>query len=245
MKKLFFSLILLALIPSAVSAQGIHFAAGATLGTDTFGAELALPVGRHFAVRGGYGSSLNLLSIKRMVDCNWANQKPPFNGDVALKASIHAADIRGLLDFYPWKGSGFHISAGAYYGHPVFLQLENYEPLPMDPSEYGTSGFVIGDQVLVTDKEGYVQAEGRINALKPYVGIGFGRPVHSGGRVSVTFDLGGLLWGSPAFYGFDKEGKEVHVTSESVEGRDWNLIDRLAKIPVCPVLRFNVYFKLF
>ena len=245
MKKLILSFAIAALTAAGVSAQSVHFGLGATVGTDTFGAEAALSLGDHFIVRGGYGTAFNILSLRRMVTCDWENQSPKFNGDVAMRGKIHTADIRGLVDFLPFRNSSFRLTLGAYYGDPVFLKLDNFQPLPMDPSEYGTSGFVIGDKVLVSDKNGYVRAEGRINALKPYAGIGFGRALRDGGRASFTFDMGALVWGSPAFYGFDKGGADVKVTSDAVDNRDYGIFDKLASIPVCPILRFGFYIQLF
>jgi hypothetical protein len=99
----------------------------------------------------------------------------------------------------------------------------------------------------------------KVNAFKPYVGIGFGRAVTKH-RVGVQFDLGVQFWGRPGIFAdvkyFDYDKGDFVIRNERLErGRittsnsDYQDLDEairiMEKVCVCPVLKIRVNGRIF
>ncbi len=111
--------------------------------------------------------------------------------NVKMDAKLGLINGKILVDMYPFKKSSFHFTTGLYIGKNQLVNVNGY--LPEDivkiekalqpyssyiPSEYSfSSGIVIGDYNIKADENGKVDAGIKINGVKPYVGIGFGRAV--------------------------------------------------------------------
>ena len=87
------------------------------------------------------------------------------------------------------------------------------------------------------------------------MGIGVGRAVRPGSRVSVGFDLGALITGRTRFQTYNYvnlEGKAepVVLSSELLADdqgnyKDGGWINKLTSFPVLPMLKLNVFIRLF
>ena len=129
--------------------------------------------------------------------------------------------------------------------------------------------------VITSDKEGYLKANISMGGLRndfslpffrPYLGIGFGRNLAMNKRVAFSFDLGVLycgkysinVWGfSPAKSELPSEAHFYSVTLDDVnsilEGADVgeakDIVNKvypvLEKIPVAPVMKFNLIVRIF
>ncbi len=86
---------------------------------------------------------------------------------------------------------------------------------------------------------GYIKVSG----FRPYLGIGFGRPVPMNHRVTCNFDMGVQFWGSPKVYTNGGNG-EVQLT-ESNTGGDSGFLKFISKVSVWPVLNVRVAVRLF
>ena len=88
----------------------------------------------------------------------------------------------------------------------------------------------------------------RVNAFKPYLGIGYGRP-RPDRRWSVSLDAGILWWGNPGLFakGYDMldEEKVVQLTSAALSDMDKGILDKAGRMKVWPVVRCLVYFRIF
>jgi len=230
-----------------------HLSAGVALGTDGISIELAAPLGNHVDIRAGYGTAIGLAAVKTS-----GLTLPEHPGDrnsatvnVPLKINLGMNDARLLFNIYPSATSGFHFTVGAYLGSPCFAR----GTLTGMPSDYNTVGIDI-DGYLVKARNGELVTELRASglggdsfAVKPYVGIGFGRAVDPARRVSFSFDLGAQYQGKPGLWA-DGEGvtgriKKVQFTRDQVKDVA-DAIDEYGKYTAFwPTLSFHLYVKLF
>jgi hypothetical protein len=258
MKKYFFPILLaLALSATSVHAQDRnflnHLSVGATAGTDAIGIQAAVPLGDHLILRGAYVDGFNIGYSKTFridKDGTWNNDKFHIHDDITFKASLKTKDFRALLDLYPFKRAGFHLTVGAYMGlgNGRFLQLENTSPLPIEreDNENKEEGISINGHFVTLDENGCAAVGLHFPKLRPYAGIGFGRPVSPGKRVSMTLDIGACYLDSPTVQLTDYQGEPVVVTSEAVENLDDGWIDKgLSYAKFFPVVNLGIHIRLF
>lgn len=228
-----------------------HLGVGATAGTDAIGFQAAVPLGKHAGFRAAYVSGCNIgydRSFHVDMDAKWDDNDISIHDDIAMRATLVTKDFRGILDLYPFKNAGFHLSLGVYcsLGSTRFLEIGNTSPLPIPEEEYHTSGVSINGQFVTTDEQGLISAGVHFPSVRPYAGIGFGRPVRSDSRVTVTFDLGACYLGAPTLQLTDYYGKPVIVTSEAVQDLDKGWIDKvLGYAKFYPVVNLGLHVRLF
>ena len=196
-----------------------HLSIGPVLGTDGIGIELAAPIGDFVQMRAGY-SFMPKFSAKTDVDVN--SKK---TDHVEVEGKLNMGDAKVLFDFFPIKGHGFHITAGAYIGK---------------------SEVVTGDYLVTTDADGNAKAAIKTHSFKPYLGVGFGRGVSKDKLVSVQCNLGVEFWGSPGVYAWDpNEERYVKAVKEDFDHPKANYIKTISKVGVWPVLNLRVAFRAF
>jgi len=101
-----------------------------------------------------------------------------------------------LIDIFPWRKAGFHITAGLYIG-------KTYLPANGTASE----PFALEDYVIRPDANGNFKATLQLgNIFKPYFGIGFGRTIPKS-RVGFKFDIG-IIYQGP-----------YDITSDNMDGK--------------------------
>ena len=123
--------------------------------------------------------------------------------------------------------------------------------------ELGNTANIYSQYSLVTDENGNIEIDMKVNAFKPYVGIGFGRAVTKH-RVGVQFDLGVQFVGRPGMFGnvkyFDYDAGDFVTRTERLErGRITNdeyediddAIRIMEKFRVYPVLKIRVNGRIF
>ena len=175
--------------------------------------------------------------------------------DVTALGSLTTSNGHILLDLFPFKNGGLHFTVGAYmFFKNGIVHVETDKPLPIPQREYASTGVEFGGtKYLTTDPQGYVQADVRLgtNPIKPYIGLGFGRAV-ADARVKFFMDLGAIYSGSidPVVYDYGIRGKADApivniVTSSDVENRDQGWVDKISAIPVWPVVKLNLFIRIF
>ena len=110
---------------------------------------------------------------------------------------------------------GFGLDAGLFAGSQNFIhfrntndgalmflhdanqKVEDYNRLFQ--TNYQPIGVKFGDYVFTADENGNIDVRLKTNAVKPYVGIGFGQHLAKSHRVSVAVDAGLMFWGTPKF----------------------------------------------
>ena len=255
MKKIL-SLCVAALLAISVNAGAQvfnHLSVGVGLGTDGLSLELASPLGSHVDVRAGYGMGLGLIgyTVKDFTlpapDPNNSGQM--VNKNAPLKLGFGMSDARLLFNIYPGK-SAFHFTVGAYLGSPRFIRGQ----ITNTPDVYNTAGIEV-DGYLVKAKNGTLDVNlcapglgGSGFAVKPYVGIGYGRAVPTAKAVSFSVDLGAQYQGTPGVWaegvGYTGRTKSVQITKKELEAI--GKIDEYGKYMMFwPTLTFHLYVKLF
>lgn len=261
MKK-FLSLCVAAVFALSVNAGAQvfnHLSLGVGLGTDGVSLELAAPLGDHVDVRAGYGMGFGLIGYT-IKDFTLPAPDPNNNGQMVnqnapLKLGFGMSDARLLFNIYPGKG-GFHFTVGAYLGSPRFIRGQ----ITNTPDVYNTAGIKwddpqSADEYFVRAKNNTLDVNlcapglgGSGFAVKPYVGIGYGRAVKADKAVSFSVDLGAQYQGKPGVWadgvGLTGRTKSVQITEKEL--KEISKVDEYGKYMMFwPTLTFNLYVKLF
>ena len=250
MKKIMLLSVLFCLAVNAM-AQGIgyfdHLAIGVKAGTAGIGAELAAPIGPYFQVRAGY-ALMPPLSYSRTVSVpEHPGKQGSDKGDdkpVDAKATVNLSNAELLFDIFPVEYSGFHITAGLMYGPKNAIKVTGKG----FPEDYNVAGLDV-DGYTVKAVNGNINGYIGVDALRPYLGVGFGRAIRRDRTVGVTCDLGAIYWGKPGLYAPGEpligDWEDVRITSDSLNGRDEGLIAKAEKLVVYPMINVHVFFNLF
>ena len=256
MKKLWF-----VILAALTSAQGIiaqdgveyglanHLGVGVSVGSDGIGVEVATPLTDYFALRAGV-SFFPKISYEDNFKLN--DRNPDIANNVDVKGNLNFFDVKLLADIYPFKSSGFHLTAGILFGKENLVSAENTSMFITDPAKYGKLGLKLGDYRVTTDKNGYAHADVTVNSVKPYLGIGIGRAIPKK-RISVSCDLGVQLWGTPRLGAmtkdeWDQETYHKFEYTELDEYDDEDLRDGLeiaSKFKVWPVINIRINGRIF
>ena len=103
-----------------------------------------------------------------------------------------------------------------------------------------------GDRyMLEPGSDGMVHVQAKSNALKPYVGFGYGgRLIKGNDDWQISFDAGALFWGGmPDIYTHDGINLMKDVTG--IEGQVGNYIDAFKALKVYPVLNLKISRRIF
>ena len=227
-----------------------HLSAGVEVGTTGFGVEVASPLTRFVTVRTGF-TMMPSFSYSTDIDYESSNNK---DRTVDLKAKLHMTDWKLLADIYPIPGTSFHLTGGFYIGKSKLATAQNETPLSigvgpgydLEPGE----GLEIGDYLVTPDANGIIKANVKVASFKPYVGIGFGRPVSKRKLVSCACDLGVMFWGKPSLNAFAPkpygDDNWVEVTKNDIDDDDFeDAYDIVRKVTVYPVINFRLFFNAF
>lgn len=201
------------------------------------------------------GSTINPLHIPLNVNYKSADVQID---KVDIDGSINWRDINLLFDLYPAPTTVFHFTVGAMISLNPNLVSALATPTPaLSQADWTTTEFM----GVTTDKQGKIHIDGRfaMNVVKPYVGIGFGRPVTKNNAVGVNFDLGvayigGIHVYSKNYYENPDAPKDVEINSAWINsepkvkeqvGNYAQYIDTANGFPVLPVIRLTLNVRLF
>ena len=215
-----------------------HVAIGTEIGLTGYGFEVAAPCTRYVTFRTGF-TTLPRFTIK--TDVNYTTHGEKKNTDVDIRA--HMTDFKLLADIYPFKHNSFHFTTGFYVGRVNLGTAHNTEPLDVRPGE----GLEIGGIFVRPDENDLVRLRLQTNSFKPYVGLGFGRPISQKHRVNAAFDLGLMFWGTPKVkvYSPDEEAW-IRASKEDVDDKDFHkFMKNVERFTVYPVLNFRLYYRIF
>ena len=266
-KKSFIALLAAVVLPFTANAQQSedmgyfkHLSASYSLGTDgLIGFEVASPIGNYVTARMGYSF---MPALKANADINF-----DYKGDqkkAKMQGKLNMGDFKLLFDVHPFRKSSFKVVAGFYIGRETLVDVYTREPLDIGKANYGGVGQVqIGTNpknMFGTDPDGHVKGRARVNAFKPYIGIGFGRAIPKS-LVNVSFDFGVQFWGTPKVELFDYvdpsdpievskwvELKKEDFDATGTKARDkdgYDALDVVDKLIVYPVLNLRVNFRCF
>lgn len=249
------------LTASAQQLSFVHFGIGVNAGTNGLGMDASLGVTRFVQIRAGFSL---LPSQDFGVDVPLYNQAQHmlsemhlphlFTTDAPASVAVNGRTSHILLDLYP-KLSSFHVTLGAYSGAEDVISISNTESMKSVASAnhiidtYNSTapgrailpiGLHVGDYLFCPDDEGELKAEMHVKALRPYIGIGFGRAVPRKSRVGMSLDLGVQYWGKPTVY---CNGTEAEPAFEPDGSKDF--IHYAQTLPVYPVATLRISGRIF
>ena len=266
MKKLFVIVSAMIFAVGNVSAQEDnfmfnHLSAGIGVGTTGIEIQVGAPLTDHFEVRAGY-SFMPKIKFKPTIDFN-SNEdflkKEDGSGyydKAEVEAKLNMGDFKLLFDYFPSSTGLFHITAGAYIGKSQLAKATTTNTF-INSTYWGNSGPELGSAsqtyTVVSDNEGRINAEAKVNSFKPYIGIGVGRAVPTN-RLNVSFDFGVQFWGKPELWtniddNFGTQYRKVE-TDKILGTQDYckdikDALDIVDKVIVYPVLTVRLNGRIF
>lgn len=228
-----------------------HLSLGVNLGQDGIGVEIAAPVSPFVQLRAGY--SIFPYTFTKWADVDYVFEDIHLGSFPVGFTFWKGGNGKFLLDFFPGKKTPFHITAGVFAGSGKLIHWEAYLDDYIEMEDRATREFTYKGFTFSTDANAYVKADAQLGHWVPYVGLGFGRAVNPGKRLTVSADLGVLITGGTKIqtYNYVKNpaGEPVILQSKNLVtpgGRqlDKGWTDRVAKWPVLPMFRITVFFNL-
>lgn len=261
-KSLFFSLILLCLGVASVNAQENewnpapfkHLSVGAGVGTAGLDFEVATTLGYHFQLRAGLSALPYTFSTPFDIGLNEIfNDAVPtaldeagiipdqVPDDVTLSAKIGLINGKVLVDIYPFKKAGVHLTTGLYFGGRDLISVGAQLPYEFMEAVRTVSeldyDFGVDNKFLA---DGTIDLAVKTRAVKPYVGLGLSRAVPKR-RVSFNTDFGVMFHGAPTISSSNPELNQYVNDVLDKEG----ITDVLNKVVVYPVVSFRIVGRIF
>lgn len=229
-----------------------HLALGISVGMDGVGLELAVPVTPYAQIRAGYAIFPYTFHKVFITDYTVGGYDIP---TIPLDYTLwKGGNGKLLLDIFPGKKTGFHITAGVFAGPGNYIHWESDMSNNFPEEEYATRAYTINGFTFSTDAKGYVKADAYMKNWVPYAGLGYGRAVVPGKRLGLSIDLGVLITGGTKIqtynYVNNPSGEPVVLRSENLispGGRqlDKGWANRASDWPVLPMLKLSLFYNLF
>ena len=242
-----------------------HLSVGLNTGLTGAGIDVAMPVHKIVTVRAGI-SGWNIGDIKfkaintaseitsmQMVEED-AIRRAQIGDKVELAANPNFWNFYLLGEVHPFKNQPFYFSAGLFVGSQNFVhfrntnegalgflydanqKVEDYNRLYR--TNYPPIGLKFGDYIFTADENGNIDVRMKTNAVKPYIGVGFGQHLAKTHRVSLAVDAGLLFWGTPKFV--LNNGTEIDSS-----GRNSGITGALKWLKAWPNIQVRVAYKIF
>jgi hypothetical protein len=242
-----------------------HLSVGLNTGLTGAGIDVAMPVHKIVTVRAGI-SGWNIGDIKfkaintaseitsmQMVEED-AIRRAQMVDKVELQVNPNFWNFYLLGEVHPFKNQPFYFSAGLFVGSQNFVhfrntnedalgflydanqKVEDYNRLYR--TNYPPIGLKFGDYIFTADENGNIDVRMKTNAVKPYIGVGFGQHLAKTHRVSLAVDAGLLFWGTPKFV--LNNGTEIDSS-----GRNSGITGALKWLKAWPNIQVRVAYKIF
>ena len=242
-----------------------HLSVGLTTGLTGVGIDVAMPVHRLVTVRAGIsGWGIGNIKFKaintateitemQMVE-EEAVKRARLVDKVELAAKPNFWNFFVLGEVHPFKNQPFYFSAGLFFGSQNFIHFRNTNEGSLGflyyanqlvgdynrifRTNYPPIGLKFGDYVFTADENGNIDVNMKMNAVKPYIGVGFGQHFAKKHRVSLALDAGLLFWGTPKFM----LNNDTEIKSS---GRNSGISGALSWLKAWPNLQIRVAYKIF
>lgn len=242
-----------------------HLSVGLTSGLAGTGIDVVMPLHRLVTLRAGF-AGWNVGDIKfkaintateitemQMVEAE-AVKRSQLTEKVELAAEPNFWNFFLLGEVHPFRNQPFYFSAGLYAGSQNFFHFRNTNEGALQVLYYANQlvedynrvfrtnyqpiGLKFGDYVFTADERGNIDVRMKTNAVKPYLGIGFGQHLAKKHRLSLAVDAGLLFWGTPKFV----LNNDVEIKSS---GRNSGITSTLSWLKAWPNLQLRVAYKIF
>ena len=242
-----------------------HLSVGLTTGLTGTGIDVVMPVHKIVTVRAGF-TGWNVGDIKfkaintateitemQMVEAD-AVKRSQMTDKVELAAEPNFWNFFLLGEVHPFQNQPFYFSAGLFVGSQNFIHFRNTNEGALEflyyanqlvedynqvfRTNYPPIGLKFGDYVFTADEHGNIDVRMKTNAVKPYIGIGFGQHLAKKHRVSLAVDAGLLFWGTPKFV----LNNDTEIKSS---GKNSGITGALSWLKAWPNLQIRVAYKIF
>ena len=242
-----------------------HLSIGLSTGLTGAGIDVAMPVHKIVTVRAGIsGWGLGDIKFKAINTSTEITQMQMVEDD-AIKRSQMADKVElaakpNFWNFYllgevhPFKNVPFYFSAGLYIGSKELVHFRNtnegalmylYEANQnveaynrLFHTNYPPIGLKFGDYIFTANEYGNIDVRMKTNAVKPYIGVGFGQHLAKNHRVSLAIDAGLLFWGTPKFM----LNNNTQIKSS---GKNSGITGAVSWLKAWPNLELRVAYKIF
>ena len=248
MKKTVFTILaaLALLMPGTAAAQDLfnHLAVNAHVATTGVGVELSTPITKFITMRAGV-TCMPGFSFNAEVDGQYYVNNMPNDFTVDLDANLKRTQGSVIFNVYPLAKakvcSSFFLAAGLYFGGDKLVKINGHsDEIAEKINQFSDNPYTeLGDYKLPVDENGNVKGGLKVQKVRPYVGLGFGRYVPKK-RISVTGELGVQFHGHIKPY--TSEG-EIEAFDELTEKDDWKKV--MDKLTVYPMLKIVISGRIF
>lgn len=249
MKKTVFTILaaLALLMPGTAAAQDLfnHLAVNAHVATTGVGVELSTPITKFITMRAGV-TCMPGFSFNAEVYGQYYDNNTPRDFTVNLDANLKRTQGSVIFNVYPLAKakvcSSFFLAAGLYFGGDKLVKIKGHsDEIANDLKQLnGANPYIeLGDYKLPVDENGNVKGGLKVQKVRPYLGLGFGRYVPKK-RISVTGELGVQFHGHIKPY--TSEG-EIEAFDELTEKDDWKKV--MDKLTVYPMLKIVISGRIF
>ena len=224
-----------------------------------------MPVGKLVTVRAGFaGWNIGDIKFKAINTATEVTEMQMVEEDAVRRAQmedkVELAVKPNFWNFYllgevhPFNNQPFYFSAGLFVGSQNFIHFRNTNDGALGflydanqkvedynriyRTNYPPIGLKFGDYVFTADENGNIDVRMKTNAVKPYLGIGFGQHFAKTHRVSLAVDAGLLFWGTPKFV--LNNGTEIDSS-----GRNSGITSVLSWLKAWPNVQVRVAYKIF
>ena len=242
-----------------------HLSVGLTTGLTGAGIDVVMPVHKIVTVRVGFsGWDIGDIKFKAINTATEITQMQMVEEDAVKRSQmvdkVELAVEPNFWNFYvmgevhPFKGQPFYFSAGLFAGSQNFIHFRNTNEGALGflydanqkveeynnvfRTNYPPIGLKFGDYVFTADEHGNIDVRMKTNAVKPYLGIGFGQHFAKAHRLSLALDAGLLFWGTPKFL----LNNDTEIKSS---GKNSGISGALSWLKAWPNLQIRVAYKIF
>ena len=248
MKKTGFTILaaLALLMPGTAAAQDLfnHLAVNAHVATTGVGVELSTPITKFITMRAGV-TCMPGFSFNAEVDGQYYVNGESNDFTVDLDANLKRTQGSVIFNVYPLAKakvcSSFFLAAGLYFGGDKLVKINGLsDEIAEKINQFNGNPYIeLGDYKLPVDENGNVKGGLKVQKVRPYLGLGFGRYVPQK-RISVTGELGVQFHGHIKPY--TSEG-EIEAFDELTEKDDWKKV--MDKLTVYPMLKIVISGRIF
>ncbi len=250
MKKLILAIVAIAMLSvNCMAGQpqgGIfkHVGVGVGAGTNGISVELSTPITRWFQLRAGV-STLPNFKLNTEADVTFSGSQGNYSynedGTIDLEGAFGRTQGSIILNVYPMPWGSFYIAGGLYFGGNKLLKVTGHSDYLANNSSLAESaGVEIGDYTIPVDQNGNVRGGLKVNNVRPYLGIGWGRAVPNN-RLNFGIELGVQFMGSPKLYTDFGDINDII----NKEGGDNDIQKVMDKLTVWPVITFKLSGRIF
>lgn len=188
-----------------------------------------------------------------------------YTGNVTINGDLSRTTFNLKAHVYPFGGSSkFFVTAGLSMGGATLAEISGHSEdlmnyindfpnkIPAEyrdqiPSDYRSQireqiAAKVADYDVSFDENYNAYGEIRVNSVRPYLGLGFGRLVPKN-RIGVRFEAGCQFMGSMKVY---QDGKEVDINKALDDaGADDDISKFINDFKVYPVVKFTICGRIF